>query len=45
MVGNSLADAVYATEELEQTAHLYLVLRQGEACYLPPEQVAILQKQ
>ena len=27
VAGNSLADAVYATEELEQTAHLYLLLR------------------
>jgi len=44
VAGNSLADAVYATEELEQTAHLYLLLRQGEICYLPPGQVAELQK-
>ncbi len=44
VAGNSLADAVYATEELEQTAHLYLLLRQGEARYLSPEQVAELQK-
>ena len=44
VAGNSLADAVYATEELEQTAHLYLLLRQGETRYLTPEQVTKLQK-
>ena len=44
VAGNSLADAVYATEELEQTAHLYLLLRQGETRYLTPVQVADLQK-
>ena len=44
VAGNSLADAVYATEELEQTAHLYLLLRQGETRYLTPEQVTNLHK-
>ena len=42
--GNSLADAVYATEKPEQTAHLHLLLRQEEARYLTPEQVAELQE-
>ena len=45
VAGNSLADAVYATEVPEQTAHLYLLLRQGKTRYLTPEQVAILEKQ
>ena len=44
VAGNSLEDAVYAVEELEQTAHLYLLLRRGETSYLTPEQVAGLQK-
>ena len=42
--GNSLADAVYATEKPEQTAHLHLLLRQEEARYLPPEHVVELYK-
>ena len=44
VAGNSLADAVYATEELEQTAHLYLLLRRGETQYLNADQVAALQQ-
>lgn len=43
VAGDSLEDAVYAIEELEQTAHLYLLLRRGETRYLTPGQVADLQ--
>jgi len=43
VAGNSLADAVYSIEELEQTAHLYLLLRNSETRYLTPEQVASVQ--
>ena len=44
VAGNSLEDAVYATEELEQTAHLYLLLRKGETRYLTAGQVTNLHK-
>ncbi|MEQ8507100.1 MAG: aldolase [Rhodospirillales bacterium] len=43
VAGKSLADAVYATEELEETAKLYLMLRGLDTSFLTPEQVAELQ--
>jgi ribulose-5-phosphate 4-epimerase/fuculose-1-phosphate aldolase len=44
VAGKSLEDAMYATEELEETAKLFLMLR-GEATRpLTPEQVAELRK-
>ncbi|MDD9878801.1 MAG: aldolase [Magnetovibrio sp.] len=42
--GTSLRDAVYATEELEQAAHLFLLLRGMKTRYLTAEQVAELRK-
>ncbi|MEQ8229446.1 MAG: aldolase [Rhodospirillales bacterium] len=42
VAGKSLADAVYATEELEETAKLYLMLRGLDTSFLTPEQVAEL---
>jgi ribulose-5-phosphate 4-epimerase/fuculose-1-phosphate aldolase len=42
VAGKSLADAVYATEELEETAKLYLMLRGLDTSFLTPEQVADL---
>jgi len=44
VAGTSLNDAVYATEELEQTAHLYLLLRNMKTSYLTPEQEAALRE-
>ena len=44
VAGKSLADAVYATEELEETAKLYLMLRGQDTSFLTPEQVADLQR-
>lgn len=43
VAGKSLADAVYATEELEETAKLYLMLRGLDTSFLTQEQVAELQ--
>ncbi len=42
VAGKTLADAVYATEELEETSKLYLMLRGEETNFLSPEQVAEL---
>ena len=42
VAGKSLEDAVYATEELEETAKLYLMLRGLDTTFLSPEQVAEL---
>ncbi|MCB1743193.1 MAG: aldolase [Gammaproteobacteria bacterium] len=42
VAGTSLADAVYATEELEETARLFLLLRGQAIRCLTPEQVAAL---
>ena len=39
VAGKSLADAVYATEELEETAKLFLLLRDRKIVPLTPEQV------
>lgn len=44
VAGKTLADAVYATEELEETSKLYLMLRGEETNFLSPEQVAELRK-
>ncbi|MGY9003434.1 MAG: 3-oxo-tetronate 4-phosphate decarboxylase [Rhodospirillales bacterium] len=42
VAGKSLEDAVYATEELEETAKLFLLLKDQKIRYLTPEQVATL---
>ena len=42
VAGSSLRDAVYATEELEETAKLYLLLRGHKTRFLTPEQAARL---
>lgn len=42
VAGTSLRDAVYATEELEETAKLFLLLRGERTRFLNPEQVAEL---
>ena len=42
VAGTSLEAAVYATEELEETARLFLPLHQHKARHLTPEQVADL---
>ena len=42
VAGTSLEAAVYATEELEETAKLFLLLHQHNARYLTPEQIADL---
>ncbi|PSH64134.1 MULTISPECIES: aldolase [Phyllobacterium] len=42
VAGDSLEAAVFATEELEETAKLYLILRNLNPRYLSPEQVADL---
>jgi len=42
VAGKSLADAVHATEELEQTAKLFLLLRGMNTHALNPDQVATL---
>jgi ribulose-5-phosphate 4-epimerase/fuculose-1-phosphate aldolase len=44
VAGTSLENAVYATEELEETAKLYLMLRGSAVRLLTPEQVADLRK-
>jgi ribulose-5-phosphate 4-epimerase/fuculose-1-phosphate aldolase len=44
VAGKSLEDAVYATEELEETAKLFLLLHQHKTRYLTPEQVADLHR-
>ncbi len=44
VAGASLEDAVYATEELEQTARLYLLLRGADTRLLSGEQVHVLQQ-
>lgn len=43
VAGKSLKDAVYATEELEETAKLFLMLQGHSAAPLTPEQVKTLQ--
>lgn len=42
VAGTSLADAVYATEELEETAKLFLLLRGSAVRFLTADQVATL---
>ena len=42
IAGDSLEAAVYATEELEETAKLYLLLRNLNPRYLSPQQIADL---
>ena len=42
VAGDSLEAAVFATEELEETAKLYLILRNLNPRYLSPAQVADL---
>lgn len=42
VAGKTLADAAYATEELEETARLYLMLRHLDTSFLTPDQVAEL---
>ena len=44
VAGKSLEDAVYATEELEETAKLFLMLRGMETRFLTGDQVAVLQR-
>ncbi len=44
VAGKSLEDAVYATEELEETAKLFLMLREAKTQFLTPEQVAALKE-
>ena len=44
VAGKDLESAVYATEELEETAKLYLMLRGNRLRILSPEQVAELQR-
>ena len=44
VAGTSLEDAVYATEELEETAKLFLLLHQHKTRYLTPDQVADLRR-
>ena len=44
VAGKDLESAVYATEELEETARLYLLLRGNRLTILTPEQVAELQR-
>jgi ribulose-5-phosphate 4-epimerase/fuculose-1-phosphate aldolase len=44
IAGKDLETAVYATEELEETAKLYLMLRGNKLKLLTPEQVADLQR-
>jgi ribulose-5-phosphate 4-epimerase/fuculose-1-phosphate aldolase len=42
VAGKSLEDAVYATEELEETAKLFLLLKDQKIRCLTPEQVVTL---
>jgi ribulose-5-phosphate 4-epimerase/fuculose-1-phosphate aldolase len=44
VAGKDLDTAVYATEELEETARLYLMLRGQALKLLSPEQVAELRR-
>ena len=44
VAGDTLEAAVFATEELEETAKLYLLLRGMNPRYLSPEQVTDLVK-
>lgn len=44
VAGLSLEDAMYATEELEETAKLFLLLRGVNTRLLTPEQVRVLQR-
>jgi 3-dehydro-4-phosphotetronate decarboxylase len=44
VAGNSLEDAVYNAEELEETAKLYLLLEGRRTRFLDPAQVADLEK-
>jgi ribulose-5-phosphate 4-epimerase/fuculose-1-phosphate aldolase len=44
VAGKDLESAIYATEELEETARLYLMLRGNRLRILSPEQVAELQR-
>jgi ribulose-5-phosphate 4-epimerase/fuculose-1-phosphate aldolase len=41
---NSLRDAVYATEELEETARLFLMLKEQKARFLTEEQAQSLKE-
>ncbi len=43
VAGKSLESAVYATEELEETAKLFLLLKNEKTRFLTPKQVAVLQ--
>ena len=45
VAGKSLHDAVYATEELEETARLFLLLKGHNTRFLTEEQVAALKTQ
>ena len=42
VAGKSLESAVYATEELEETAKLFLLLKNEKTRFLTPKQVAVL---
>ena len=44
VAGKSLADAVYATEELEETARLFLMLKDVKTRFLTDEQAAALRE-
>ena len=44
VAGKSLEDAVYATEELEETAKLFLMLKDAKTRYLTDAQVAALKE-
>lgn len=44
VAGNSLLDAVYATEELEETAKLFLLLRGARTRFLNEQQVSKLKQ-
>ena len=44
VAGTSLEDAVYATEELEETAKLFLLLRENKVRLLTPGQVRALRE-
>lgn len=44
VAGGSLEAAVYATEELEETAKLFLLLKNQKTKFLTPEQVATLRE-
>jgi 3-dehydro-4-phosphotetronate decarboxylase len=44
VAGKSLEDAVYATEELEETAKLFLMLKDRKTRFLTDEQVKALQE-